>query len=92
MTVLCIFFQCIKHVQININNYANEDITHSYNTRHQEYLRPKHSRVHFRLHLSRNSVNYYGIKVFHALPPDIKNLPLKKFLIKLKLILKKCIL
>lgn len=73
----------LMHVKQNITKYVSHREMHEHNTRHRDLI----SLDYTRLVKSQNAINHYGPKFFNKLPPDIKQLPEKKFHFKIKQIL-----
>lgn len=68
-------YHCLLYLRSHRNNIKTNDHLHEYNTRNRNHLKP----CFLRTEKSKNAINFYCIKFFNVLPPEIKNLPLHKF-------------
>lgn len=73
-------YNCLICAYKNSARYVLNSHIHDYNTRNRNNIRPNFTR----LTTSRYSSNYHAVRLYNAVPPDIKQLPLNQFKQKIK--------
>lgn len=81
LTVPCTYIlQCLLHINTNLEKYTIRNEIHSYHTRINNYL----DNSYLRLSKTRVGTTYWGIKLYNALPHEIKLLQQKDFKHRIK--------